>query len=383
MKYFLTSIHLILISSCLLFTEPPAISSITYSPFFDSVYYAFPKDNSEKTFGYDQGSVCKIRKYANQQYAKLEGAFDLFQQTALTRLDALDIDNRDGSNEVTACLNYKGNSYLFYIRGGNGNDIDQNKTAQIMRGNLLRTFTFPIRMDRLSYDHYRSRLYVFADNALYRMNMTLLDSFWTDPLFSQQQLIRKERNVTMWKFFLLPPIRRFGGGDGDVGHQITDLIVFNDTLYYFTTAGSLWKEYIGSPTTTRAIMIATDSDNKNNKFNIIPFVFIFSQQFESPSDDGIMATLTSNSPSHIRISGLPNAGNALFFPLPSASVIQGRSGGGGTDRLSERNNGIQWIILLYVLDAIFVFLLVCIFRTISHHSTPPRTTMIPEKVVKF
>jgi hypothetical protein len=110
-------------------------------------------------------------------------------------------------------------------------------------------------------------------------------------------------------------------------NSITDAIVFNRTLYYYTYDGTLKQ---------RSLNTEEDEIVKKNcnttKFDFIPF-----------------PTLSISLNPHIRISGF---GEPIILPLPSTAVADG--GGGG---LLLANN-----VFLYLLDVIFILLMLIILR---------------------
>lgn len=299
-------------------------TTTTSSSSFDS-YYVYPTrgdDNEQQTFAYDAKRVCIIYKYSpSYYYVRLENAYDRFDRTAMTRLD-------NNANEITACLNYKGFSYLFF---GGKND----SSTVIIRG--VESRTFPIRLNNLHYDHLHSTLYVVTDDAfLYQINLKVLHQLWGTAAgrLKATMLVGHRK---------LPPTIPL--------NNVTDMFTFNNTLYWLTADGIVYKQGIHTNTT-----VVVERNYPGVKFNIIPF-----------PKEGIKFSVSVTENPHIKISGLGT--DSILLPLPSTAL---------NDFVYTTNN-----IFLYILDIIFFICLIIILRIASNKTksssagkSPPPPTLI-------
>ena len=258
---------------------------------FDT-YYAYQKGN-EQTFAYDARRVCKILKHSPYTYVRLENPLDQFDRTAVKQIEC--------NEGILACLNYKGYSYLFYT-------ANESMTG-IVKG-AADTRIFPIRLDRLYYDHLDSALYVIAGDAcLYQINLEWSENATTTLI--------ADKNLTS----PLPV------------NNMADVFVVNRTVYWLTPYGKVYKQRIG--TNEKTVLVY--ENYPDIRFSIIPF---------PPDIVGIRPSITITENPHIKISGL--GGDSIFLPLPSSL---------NADFVYTTNN-----IFLYILDIIFFLCLVIILR---------------------
>lgn len=283
-------------------------------PYFDEVYEAYQKDDSDYIYGYSVNLVCKIRNLTGTYYAGVEDAYS-FQKSTLSKMDII----KDACN-IMACFNYHGYSYIIY-KLYDGRDV-------ILRGRVGITFKFPVNVKNFLFDHLNSSLYAFTDSSdLYSVNMTMLEAFWTVPNYPQR-LAEEHKNISLQSMFTtLADLRWF---------SVTDVMVFNRTLYYIEEVN--WNGQM----ITRLMKMTIDDDEISyiedygrKHFNVVPFV----QMFKYYSHN-----------SHVKIS-LNSLSPTIMVSLPSSSI-----------KSQIPNMSTFWVIILYFLDAIFVLIILYAFK---------------------
>ena len=290
----------------------------TYS--FDGMYDTYPVTETPYTYGYNVNMVCKIINSRGTYYAGLEDVYT-FQKIPMTYIDGINAN----FSKILTCFNYHGYSYIIYhIKDG------QNFTS-IMRGRTTQTFKFPYNIEKFLYDHLNSKLYAFVEgNELYLVNMSMIESFWTEPNYAQK-LVEKYRDVSFKKFFTLT--------DKIPWYFIKDIFVFNDTIYFIE------QEYFED---NRLLKLMKKKINETviylkdlgslDKFTFIPFAQI--SKYYSGNSNHVKLSLNSLAPS-------------IMISMPS-STLKNNFG----------NMSTVWVIFLYLMDAIFVIILVYLFRYI-------------------
>ena len=221
-----------------------------HSKYFDNLFHVvYTKESGgDEQFGYDQNRVCKVKSInPREYYVHLQNVFDQFDRSALTRLSLL-----NGVDELKACFNYNGNSYLLY-RSPTTADSD----ITIVRGaSEPKTFVFgTIRMTKIYFDHYYTNLYVLGEDGLYQMLLSTLDFYWH----------RNPTTATIIKVINISPL---------VMNNITDVLVFKRVLYLLTSNGALMKQELrggggGGARLLNAKLL--ESSYPDTKFDFIPF----------------------------------------------------------------------------------------------------------------
>jgi hypothetical protein len=272
-----------------------------YEDIFDEKYYAFPKDDSLMSYGYDINHVCSVINLKGDTYVGLNDAYTVFK-APYTKLQ--NIKNND---EIQNCFNYKAFSYII-TKNGN--------TTTIMRGRLSRTFRLR-RYDRMIFDHLFSKLYAIDGTKIYEINMKMLENFWLP-----QKLVKGYKNNTLDDLF---SFRNNISGD-----NILDAIVFNNTIYFIRNEQNnvlkIHKQNIGE------IKEEYVSKTNNKDFDLIPFLQI-SEYIE-------------NNPS-VKFS-LGNFSPTITIPLPSSNIKQDLS--------------LPWTMMLYFMDVLFIIAAILVIR---------------------
>lgn len=272
--------------------------TVGYTEYFDNDYYAYPKDDSLASFGYDNSRVCTIRKIGSSYYSGLSDAYTVFK-TPYTKLQNII------SSEIYNCFNYKAYSYIFSLI---------NNTTTIMRGHLSKNFKFQ-NYNKLIFDHLYSKLYSIDGNKISEINMTMLENFWLIDNYPQK-LLQTMRNISLNHMFVE---RNYLTG------KIDDVTIFNDTAY-FIRSGKIYKQNIKSKHEEFI------SDWDKNFFDVIPFLQITKYYQDNPK-----IKFGSISPT-------------IIVSLPSSSIK------------SKEELSMPLQIMLYFLDAMFVILTVWVLK---------------------
>ena len=220
-----------------------------HSKYFDNLFHVvYTKESGgDEQFGYDQNRVCKVKSInPREHYVHLQNVFDQFDRSALTRLSL----PLNGVDELKACFNYNGNSYLLY-RSPTTADSD----ITIVRGaSEPKTFVFgTIRMTKIYFDHYYTNLYVLGEDGLYQMLLSTLDFYWH----------RNPTTATIIKVINISPL---------VMNNITDVLVFKRVLYLLTSNGALMKQELRGGGGARQLNAKLlESSYPDTKFDFIPF----------------------------------------------------------------------------------------------------------------
>ena len=290
----------------------------TYS--FDGMYDTYPVTDTPYTYGYNINMVCKIINSRGTYYAGLEDVYT-FQKVPMTYIEGINAN----FSEILTCFNYHGYSYIiYYIKDG------QNFTS-IMRGRTTQTFKFPYNIEKILYDHLNSKLYAFVEgNELYLVNMSMIESFWTEKNYAQK-LVEKNHDVSFKNFFILKDILSW--------YFIKDIFVFNDTIYFIE------QEYFEN---NRLLKLMKKNINETavylrdlgslDKFEFIPFSQI--SKYYSGNNNHVKISLNSLAPS-------------IMISLPSKTL-----------KNNVENMSAAWLLFLYLMDAIFVIIFVYTFKYI-------------------
>ena len=294
----------------------------TYS--FDGIYDTYPVTDTPYTYGYNINMVCKIINSRGTYYAGLEDVYT-FQKVPMTYIEGINAN----FSKILSCFNYHGYSYIIYqINDG------QNFTS-IMRGRTSQRFKFPYNIEKFLYDHLNSKLYVFVEgNELYLVNIDVIESFWTEPNYTQK-LLEKYRNLSFKNFFKL--------SDNLSWYLIKDIFVFNETIYFIA------EEYFEDKRLLKLMkkdingtVIYLRDLGSLDKFTFIPFTQI--SKYYSGNSNHVKLSLNSLAPS-------------ILISLPSSTL-----------KNNVENIPTVWLIFLYLMDAIFVIILVYIFKYIYNLS---------------
>ena len=283
-------------------------------PYFDGIYEAYQKDDSDYLFGYSINLVCKIRNLTGTYYAGVEDAYS-FQKSSLSKMDVM-----HDAYKIMACFNYKGYSYIIF-KLHDSRDV-------IVRGRVAITFKFPYNIKSFLFDHLKASLYAFSnENDLHLVNMTMLESFWDVPNYPQH-LAEEHKNTSLQNIFTMVDNLRW--------FSVKDIIVFNQTLYYIEEGDwngqiimRLMKMIVGGD----EIVYVDDYEKEN--FTVIPFVQL--NKYHSHN-------------SHVKIS-LNSLSPTIMVSLPSSSI-----------KSQIENIPMFWVIILYLLDAIFVIIILYVFK---------------------
>lgn len=291
-----------------------AINSISHSsfaennPVFDKIYDIYPKDDSNAAFGYNFNQVCRLRLFGDVYYMGLEEAYGILK-TPLTRLQHVKKDS-----EIHNCFNWHGYSYIMF---------GANNRTHIMRGRTINSFKFP-EYDKLLYDHLSSKLYAFQNisGQITEFNLVSLENFWLYENYAQK-LIRERHSVSLSDFL----IQRV-----QLNHSISDIMIYNNTVYYITASKQINKMNINDK--LEEFVMSTN----RSKFDFIPFA-----QF---------SRIYQNSPeSLIKLSSNPE----ILVPLPSSNI-------------KHDGTSLPLIFALYFLDASFIILTLLLLRYLYNKS---------------
>ena len=287
---------------------------------FDGMYDTYPITDTPYTYGYNINMVCKIINSRGTYYAGLEDAYT-FQKVPMTYIDGINAN----FSKILSCFNYHGYSYIIYqINDG------QNITS-IIRGRTTQRFKFPYNIEKFLYDHFNSKLYALVEgNELFLINMGEIESFWTESNYAQK-LLEKYRDASFKNFFTLT--------DNLSWYFIKDIFVFNDTIYFIEQEYFEDKRILNlMKKSINGTIVHVRDLGSVEKFTFIPFSQI--SKYYSGNNNHVKLSLNSLAPS-------------IMISLPSTSL-----------KSNIENMSPVWLLFLYLMDAIFVIILVYIFKYI-------------------
>ena len=287
---------------------------------FDGMYDTYPITDTPYTYGYNINMVCKIINSRGTYYAGLEDAYT-FQKVPMTYIDGINAN----FSKILSCFNYHGYSYIIYqINDG------QNITS-IIRGRTTQRFKFPYNIEKFLYDHFNSKLYALVEgNELFLINMGEIESFWTESNYAQK-LLEKYRDASFKNFFTLT--------DNLSWYFIKDIFVFNDTIYFIEQEYFEDKRILNlMKKSINGTIVHVRDLGSVEKFTFIPFSQI--SKYYSGNNNHVKLSLNSLAPS-------------IMISLPSTSL-----------KNNIENMSPVWLLFLYLMDAIFVIILVYIFKYI-------------------
>jgi hypothetical protein len=264
-------------------------------------------------FPYCSNLICDVVEHNGNYYASVADAYTFI------RSQAVNVWPSESRLPVT-CFAYKGRSYLFFKNN------KTNKT-EMLRNREDRAYKFP-PYDRIIYDNFKRKLYLFGNNRILNLDLTKLESLW---------ISEAEIGSLLGEFSLT------------LEGRVLDLLIHNDELEYITKDDGLALDFISQP-----LVRSPYSKNILNKQKIGEKRIISMTSTNMSTFDYILVDLMGEEEEEeeIKLSSLP-----LTLSYPRRPIYN--------------ENGVNiWLMILYLIDVAFFLFLIYLIRNFYPKDKP-------------